>query len=82
MVELGKQYQVNLIATNDVHYVDRQDARYQDILLAIKPGRFLADQNRMHMNGDTYIYVRRKSDCHFLVKFRDLLVILCDCRTM
>ena len=27
LVELGKQYQVNLIATNDVHYVDRQDAR-------------------------------------------------------
>lgn len=57
LVELGKQYQVNLIATNDVHYVDRQDARYQDILLAIQTGAILADQNRMHMNGDTY-YLR------------------------
>lgn len=57
LIDLSRQFQVNLIATNDVHYVDREDARYQDILLAIQTGALLADQNRMHMNGDTY-YLR------------------------
>jgi len=57
LVEWGKQYQVPIIATNDVHYVDKEDARYQDILLAIQTGARLSDPNRMHMNGDTY-YLR------------------------
>ncbi len=57
LIEWGKQYQVPLIATNDVHYVDKEDARYQDILLAIQTGAVLSDPNRMHMNGDTY-YLR------------------------
>lgn len=57
LIAWSKQYQVDLIATNDVHYVDREDARYQDILLAIQTGALLSDPNRMHMTGDTY-YLR------------------------
>lgn len=57
LIEWGKKYQVNLVATNDVHYVDRDDARYQDILLAIQTGALLKDKERMHMNGDSY-YLR------------------------
>ena len=57
LIEWSKKYQLKTIATNDVHYVDREDARYQDILLAIQTGALLADQNRMRMNGDTY-YLR------------------------
>lgn len=57
LIAWGKQYQAKMVATNDVHYVDREDARYQDILLAIQTGALLADQNRMRMNGDTY-YLR------------------------
>lgn len=57
LIEWAKRYQVNLVATNDVHYVDREDARYQDILLAIQTGALLTDKERMHMNGDTY-YLR------------------------
>ncbi len=57
LIAWGKQYQVKLVATNDVHYVDKEDARYQDILLAIQTGALLSDQKRMHMNGDSY-YLR------------------------
>ena len=54
---LAKRYNLHLIATNDVHYVDRKDARLQDILLAIKTGAVLTDPKRMKMSGDTY-YLR------------------------
>jgi len=57
LVAWSKQYQVDLVATNDVHYVDREDSRYQDILLAIQTGALLSDPNRMRMTGDTY-YLR------------------------
>ena len=57
LIELGKRYDARYIASNDVHYVDRSDARLQDILLAVQTGALLNDQNRMRMPGDTY-YLR------------------------
>ena len=57
LLELGKRYNANFIATNDVHYIERSDARYQDIMLAIQTGALLSDPNRMKMTGDTY-YLR------------------------
>ena len=57
LVDLGKRYNARYIATNDVHYVDRTDARLQDIMLSIQTGSLLSDPNRMRMTGDSY-YLR------------------------
>jgi len=57
LLQLGPRYDGNFVATNDVHYVDKADARYQDILLAIQTGSVLSDPNRMRMTGDSY-YLR------------------------
>ena len=57
LLELGPRYGARYIATNDAHYVDRADARYQDILLAIQTGSLLSDPKRMRMGDDTY-YLR------------------------
>ncbi len=54
LVTLGKRYKANFVATNDVHYVDAEDARLQDILLAIQTGCVLTDPNRMRMSDETY----------------------------
>ncbi len=57
LIQLGARYGARFVATNDVHYVDRQDAHLQDILLAIQTGAVLSDPNRMRMQGDSY-YLR------------------------
>ena len=57
VLALGKKHNVRLIATNDVHYVDRTDAQYQDLLLTIQTGTLLTDNNRFKMSNDTY-YLR------------------------
>ncbi len=57
LLELGKKFQTKFIATNDVHYIRQEDARYQDILLAIQTGSLLSDPSRMRMEGNTY-YLR------------------------
>ena len=57
LVDLGKRYNARYIATNDVHYVERADARLQDIMLSIQTGSLLSDPNRMRMTGDSY-YLR------------------------
>lgn len=57
LIDFSKQYNLKTIVTNDVHYVDREDARMQDILLCIQTGSLLTEPNRMRMTGDTY-YLR------------------------
>lgn len=57
LIELGQRYNVKFIAANDVHYINQEDARLQDILLAIQTGSLLADPDRMRMDDDSY-YLR------------------------
>ena len=54
LVDLGRRYDARFVATNDVHYVKPEDARLQDILLAIQTGSVLSDPKRMRMTDDSY----------------------------
>lgn len=57
LLTLGKRYQAKYIATNDVHYINPQDARLQDILLAIQTGALITDPNRFRMSVESF-YLR------------------------
>lgn len=51
---LGRELGIPLVATNDVHYVRPEDARTQELLLAIQTQTTLADPNRMRMGSADY----------------------------
>lgn len=55
--ELGPYANLSFLATNDVHYIQREDANPHDVLLCIGTGSQLTDQNRFKFSGDSY-YVR------------------------
>lgn len=57
LIDLGKRYNLKYVATNDSHYIDPEDARLQDIMLAIQTGSLLSDPNRMKMGANTF-YLR------------------------
>jgi DNA polymerase III subunit alpha len=57
LVELGARYSAKFVATNDVHYIEQTDAKYQDVLLAIQTGALLSDPNRMRYEDPSY-YLR------------------------
>lgn len=57
LLELGPRYQARYVATNDVHYINPDDYRLQDILLAIQTGSLLSDTTRFKMS-DTSYYLR------------------------
>jgi DNA polymerase-3 subunit alpha len=65
LLDYGKRYKANFLATNDVHYVDAKDARLQDILLCIQTGSKYMDEKRMKMSGQTY-YMRNLEEMHSL----------------
>jgi DNA polymerase-3 subunit alpha len=65
LVTLGRRYDARFVATNDVHYINREDARLQDIMLAVQTGCLLADPNRMRMEDPTF-YLRTPDEMNEL----------------
>ncbi|MBI5876562.1 MAG: DNA polymerase III subunit alpha [Chloroflexi bacterium] len=57
LIQIGRELDVPLVATNDVHYIKRADAATQELLLAIQTGALMSDTKRMRMEGQDY-YVR------------------------
>ena len=62
-VDLAKQMGVPTIATSDVHYVRREDAEAQDILLCVNTGKFRTDTNRMRMETNEF-YLRSPEEMY------------------
>jgi DNA polymerase-3 subunit alpha len=56
-VEIANRLGLPLVATSDAHYVDRDDAEAQDVLLCINTGKFRTDTSRMRMEGNQF-YLR------------------------
>ncbi len=50
----AKEYNVKIIATNDVHYVERDDAPAQDVLLCLQTGKDLSDPTRMRFENNHF----------------------------
>jgi len=61
LLEMGMKYSAKYVATNDVHYINPDDARLQDILLAIQTQTVLTDPDRMRMTDDSY-YLRTPAE--------------------
>jgi len=55
LIELSKQYDVKLIATNDVHFTAEEDADAHDRLLCINTGSFVDDENRLRYTRQEYL---------------------------
>ena len=73
LLDLSKHYNLKYIATNDSHYINPEDARLQDIMLAIQTGSLLSDPNRMKMGANTF-YMRSPQEMASL--FPDLPLAL------
>lgn len=58
--KLAEEFGLKVIATNDPHYVNTDDAVAQDALLCLQTGKLIADENRMTMAGDDYSLLTRQ----------------------
>ena len=62
LVRLSGEASLPLVATNDVHFVHRQDAPTHDILLCIGTNTSILDERRMRMAGDADSYYLKSED--------------------
>ena len=57
LVSMGREMEIPLVLTNDCHYVARQDAPLQDLLICIHTNTNVLDEKRLRMVDDSY-YLR------------------------
>jgi DNA polymerase-3 subunit alpha len=68
MLRLGRELGLGVVATNDAHYLRREDAESHDVLLAIGTGSDLDDPRRFRFTGqESYV----KSEAEMRALFPD-----------
>jgi len=55
MKKLSAKYNVRIIATNDVHFINAEDAEAHDRLICINTGKFIDDADRLRYTKQEYI---------------------------
>lgn len=53
-IKLSNETGIPLVATNDVHYINREDSKAHDILMCIQTGKTVDDQNRRRYPSDQF----------------------------
>ncbi|MCL0028627.1 PHP domain-containing protein, partial [Dehalococcoidia bacterium] len=65
LMKLHSDMDIPVVATNDSHYVHREDARLQDILVCIHTNTNVTDEKRLRMREDSY-YLRSAQEMEAL----------------
>ncbi len=68
LVKLSKELNIPLVATNDIHYVDKSDAKAHDVLLCIQMGKTLNDTSRMKFETDEF-YLKSRQEMEELFPY-------------
>lgn len=68
LVKLSKETGIPLVATNDVHYVNKEDSKIHDVLMCIQMGKTLNDPNRMRFGSDEF-YLKSREEMEELFPY-------------
>src|SRR5215469_1323316 len=60
MIRLSKETRIPLVATNDAHYMRKDDARAHEILLCIQTGKTMSDPQRMRFQQPEFYLKTRE----------------------
>ncbi len=61
LLQLAKEFDLLPVATNDAHYLNKEDAEIQEILICLATGKLLSDTDRMKMSADEF-YIKSREE--------------------
>ena len=68
LLRMSRDLQMDLVATNDIHYIFAEDDKPHDILLCIQTGKKVSDENRMRYEGGQY-YCKSEAEMRALFPY-------------
>ena len=66
-VKIAREFELPLIATNDVHYLMKGDHQVQEVLICVQTGKTLSDPDRMKIKSNEF-YLKSAEDMGLLFK--------------
>lgn len=60
IVQLADKMNIQLVATNDCHYIYQSDAKAHEVLLCLQTGKTMADPDHMRFNSDQFYFRSRE----------------------
>lgn len=57
LIQISRETNIPLVATNDCHYLNREDAKAHEVLLCMQTGKRMSDDDRMRMETEEF-YVK------------------------
>ena len=61
LISIARELNIDIVATNDIHYTLKRDAEYQDVLRCIQMGKTVDDEDRMKMDCDQ-LYLKSEEE--------------------
>ena len=68
LLKLHRETGIPLVVTNDAHYIKKEDARNQDVLMCIQMGKTIDDPDRMKFEGSEF-YLKSEQEMRALFDF-------------
>ena len=68
LISIAKELGVGIVATNDIHYLTREDACYQDVLMCIQMEKTVDDEDRMRFETQEF-YIKSEAEMAELFSF-------------
>ncbi len=65
IMRLSRETGIPMVATNDCHYLTREDAAMQDVLMCVQMGKLVEDQDRMRFETQEF-YVKSEDEMRTL----------------
>ncbi|MEW6571419.1 MAG: DNA polymerase III subunit alpha [Nitrospirota bacterium] len=56
LIELARELHIGIVATNDCHYMKKEDAKAHDVLLCIQTGKTIKDTSRLRFSSDGFYF--------------------------
>ncbi|WP_084052244.1 DNA polymerase III subunit alpha [Desulfonispora thiosulfatigenes] len=54
IANISKETNIPLVASNDVHYIEKEDSKLQDVLMCIQMGKTLGDDSRLRFDSEDF----------------------------
>lgn len=68
MLRLSEETGIGLVATNDIHYLKKEDAKYQDVLMCIQMEKKVDDPDRMKFETEEF-YIKSPEEMTSLFEY-------------
>ncbi len=68
MIKIARELDIPIVATNDVHYLNKEDSFVHDVLLCIQTNKLLTDKDRMSYEPEKF-YLKSREEMEELFGF-------------